>query len=136
MGSGEETEKDSGKKAEEDYLSGVRIRAEVNRIAGLGDGGWRAERDNKIALGQNILREELGYFGDWTGSGYKLDQTTRDRLLAHSRQDIAATFGIADSALRYAYEARQYASWAVLFLVVSIGLNIAILATLLWARLP
>lgn len=42
------------------------------------------------ALSQNILQHELGDFGEWDGPQYKLDDETRDRLLAHARQDAAA----------------------------------------------
>lgn len=42
------------------------------------------------ALGRNILQHELGDFGEWDGLQYKLDDETRDRLLAHARQDAAA----------------------------------------------
>jgi len=41
------------------------------------------------AIGRNILREDLGeYKTDWLAS-YSLDEHTRDRLIAHARQDAA-----------------------------------------------
>lgn len=40
------------------------------------------------ATARNILHEELGYFSD-PQTGYNLDEGTRNRLLAHARQDAA-----------------------------------------------
>jgi hypothetical protein len=45
-------------------------------------------------LAENILQKELGYFSDPL-SNYSLDQETRDRLLAHARQDAAHALIIA-----------------------------------------
>jgi len=40
------------------------------------------------ATARNILHEELGYFTD-EQTVYHLDEPTRDRLIAHTRQDAA-----------------------------------------------
>lgn len=40
------------------------------------------------ATARNILHEELGYFKS-KSTDYTLDEVTRDRLLAHARQDAA-----------------------------------------------
>ena len=40
------------------------------------------------ATARNILHEELGYFSD-PQTGYNLDESTRNRLMAHTRQDAA-----------------------------------------------
>ncbi|MBY5768570.1 hypothetical protein HFN63_00285 [Rhizobium leguminosarum] len=49
-------------------------------------GGGQAEVDATIA--RNILHEDLGHF-DGQLTIYHLDDATRDRLIAHSRQDAA-----------------------------------------------
>ena len=40
------------------------------------------------AIARNVLGEELGRFED-TPTNYTIDQSTRDRLLVHGRQDVA-----------------------------------------------
>ncbi|CCV06714.1 conserved hypothetical protein [Mesorhizobium metallidurans STM 2683] len=45
-----------------------------------------ANRNSMVA--RNILHEELGYFSD-VQTSYSLDEETRDRLIAHGRQDAA-----------------------------------------------
>lgn len=48
-----------------------------------------ASQDNlDAATAQNVLHEDLGYFATKSAE-YDLDQTTRDKLLAHARQDAA-----------------------------------------------
>jgi hypothetical protein len=51
------------------------------------------------AIAQNVLREELGHFGKFDGPSYDLTEGQRDLLLAHGRQDAAAAFVVASSAL-------------------------------------
>lgn len=48
------------------------------------------------ALGRNILKEELGAFTDpFRGAPpYNLDDDTRDRLIAHAREDIASVYSL------------------------------------------
>ena len=121
----------SSEEAEKDFQQRTRIHQSVDQA--VGGNGWIAEDRNNTSLGQNILREEIGYFGTWDGARYNLDQETRDRLLAHIRQDVASSFAMARSAFREAHQARRVAVRAVLFLILSIVLNIAILATL-WIR--
>jgi hypothetical protein len=47
---------------------------------------WNATKNRLVA--QNILHEELGQFSD-IQSMYDLDEATRNRLIAHTRQDAA-----------------------------------------------
>ncbi len=60
-------------------------------------------------LGQNVLREEIGYFGDWEGANYNLTEAEKNRLLAHARQDIASTHSLSTAAMRAALEAQKSA---------------------------
>jgi hypothetical protein len=41
------------------------------------------------AVARSILQEEIGRFGKEHLPLYELDENTRDRLLAHGRQDVA-----------------------------------------------
>ncbi|WP_143543404.1 hypothetical protein [Cereibacter sphaeroides] len=61
------------------------------------------------ALGQNILREEIGYFEDPLNAAqpYKFDSRTRDRLAAHTRQDVAALYGLVTSLTRSTINLRR-----------------------------
>jgi hypothetical protein len=47
--------------------------------------------DNAIAISQNVLHQELGYFPKSPPrAAYEMSESTRDRLIAHARQDAAA----------------------------------------------
>lgn len=96
----------------------------------VGGAGWVAENQTNIYLGRNVLHEELGYFGPWEGTSYSLEQDERDRLLAHTRQDVASAFAMARSSFREAHSARRLATRAVWLIAASVTLNAAILATL------
>ena len=93
----------------------------------LGGDGWLADDQSNVDLGLNIMREEIGFFGPWEGAPYDFDQQTRDRLLAHVRQDAASAFAMARSAFREAHHARRISERLMLILVVSLILNAAIL---------
>jgi hypothetical protein len=123
-GEGETTEQ----RAEADF----EMKDRFNRLVDeeLGGRGYLAEDGTNIALGQNILREEIGYFGPWKGARYSFDEETRDRLLAHGRQDVASAFAMARSAFKEAHWARRVAARAVVLLWVMLLVNLAVLATL------
>lgn len=116
----------STKAAEDAYRRLLTIHDSVDKAAG-GDGQGVDEIGKNAALGQNILRQELGHFGEWDGARYQLDQETRDRLLAHSRQDIASTYGMAVSALKAADNARRIATRACLYTFLTLLVSIAVL---------
>ena len=75
--------------------------AQISAIEGihalLSSDRLRAAPEKAGAFGRNVLQEELGHFGSWTGGSYELDDEQRDRLLAHARQDVAACFGLLTS---------------------------------------
>ena len=94
-----------------------------------GKGTFEAEAHNNDSLGRNILKTDLGDFGPETN--YALDEETRDRLIAHSRQDIAAAHGHARAAFKAAYGARVLARRTALLSCVILLINLIILAKLL-----
>ena len=118
----------SGEKAEKSHQNQANIYRTVDKVSG-GD-GQQAEDHINVALGRNILREELGYFGPWDGAVYNLDDETRDRLIAHSRQDIATTYAMAQSAFREAHEAMRVSVRAVWLLWLLLAMNALVLFSL------
>lgn len=83
-----------------------------------------AEALANVMLGRQILREDLGDYGGKGLATYGLDEETRDRLIAHIRQDVAAVFGHSKSAFKTANNAEKAAKrtgrlvWVVIFLIV------------------
>ncbi len=118
----------SEEKARADYAGKVRAIRILH-----GQDTPSAEMEMHDALGRNVMREETGFFGPWRGAGYSFDKATQDRLLAHTRQDVAATYAMAKSAFRDAHHARRAAQRAQWFLIASLALNVAVLASL-WLR--
>jgi hypothetical protein len=116
----------SKQRADEAFQRQAALQKRLDQI--LGGSGWAREVDTNFALGRNVLREELGEFGDWEGASYALDQATRDRLLAHAREDAAASAAMAKSAFREAYNSAASARRAVLLIGLSLALNVAALA--------
>ena len=80
----------------------------VAQIEGVGTAAY-AEKSAAL-LGQNILREEIGYFGDWEGTNYDLSDAEKNRLVAHTRQDVAAIYSLASTAMKAAMAAQKTAS--------------------------
>ena len=76
-------------------------------------------------LGRQMLREDLGEYGTGGLPTYQMDDETRDRLIAHVRQDVAAVFGHAKSAFQTAKEAEKAAkrtgriAWLLVILLVA-----------------
>lgn len=91
-------------KAEDLY----RLTASLNNEA-YGKNTFAADVANNEALGNNVLKEELGVYEDGGVPllADDLDQRTRDRLISHTRQDVASTFAHAKSAFKAAHEARE-----------------------------
>jgi len=85
-------------------------------------GGGQPEIDATIA--RNILHEDLGHF-DSQLTTYGLDDATRDRLIAHARQDAAhAVMGIG-TLTKEVRGLRRSISAVVVLLVVLIAIEIA-----------
>lgn len=87
-----------------------------------GAGTYDAEASSNDILGKRMLREELGDHGSRGLPVYHLDDETRDRLIAHSRQDVAAAFGHAKSAFKSAKAAEKAAKLSNVLLWVVVGL--------------
>lgn len=114
---------DEGDKA---YRAAVATNNELHGNASLA-----AEIANNNALGNVTLKDDLGaYRGiEILRLADDLDEQTRDRLISHTRQDVASTFAHALSAFKAAHEAREIAkrtrrlSWWILCLVVILVLQ-------------
>ena len=61
------------------------------------------------ATAQNILHEDLGMFGQHGLAQYKIDSETRDRLIAHTRQDASLAAINASTAMDLAADALRIA---------------------------
>lgn len=86
------------------------LRAQIKVMREMG--ATQAAIDAKMA--QNILHEDLGYFASKT-TEYDLDPQTRDKLLAHARQDAAHAVYAAMSA---ANEVRKLRRILLVFAIV------------------
>jgi len=114
---------DEGDKA---YEVAVALHNEVH-----GKGSLAAEIANNNALGDVTLKDDLGTYGgiETLRLADDLDEQTRDRLISHTRQDVASTFAHALSAFKAAHEAKEIAKrtrrlsrW-ILFLVIVLVLQ-------------
>ena len=114
---------DEGDKA---YQAAVALHNEVH-----GKGSLAAEIANNNALGNVTLKDDLGTYGgiETLRLADDLDEQTRDRLISHTRQDVASTFAHALSAFKAAHEAKEIAKrtrrlsrW-ILFLVIVLVLQ-------------
>ncbi|MHC2454523.1 hypothetical protein ACVMIX_001164 [Rhizobium leguminosarum] len=96
------------------------LKVRLDAIRSLG--GDQAAVDAAIA--RNILHEELGQFEDSALATYNLDDTTRDRLIAHARQDAAhAIMGIG-TLTNEVRSLRRSISAVVVLLVVLIAVEL------------
>jgi hypothetical protein len=77
------------------------------------------------ATARNVLHQDLGYFGEEPDT-YSLSEDTRDRLLAHARQD-------ASHAVMNAHNAMQSAAAAVRGTRLLTILLIICTAAIIWA---
>lgn len=114
---------DEGDKA---YQAAVALHNELH-----GKGSLAAEIANNNALGNVTLKDDLGTYGEieTLRLADDLDEQTRDRLISHTRQDVASTFAHALSAFKAAHEAKEIAKrtrrlsrW-ILFLVIVLVLQ-------------
>ena len=82
------------------------------------EAGWSA-------LSKNVLHDDLGYYSDSadTNAIYNLSDETRDRLIAHSRQDAAMVYSQCTDIYHNANEANKWSQWALVFAFVSMCLS-------------
>jgi hypothetical protein len=80
--------------------------------------GWLSvDQQEWEVRARNVLDDDLGRFDDSEKVDYDLDQPTRDRLLAHSRQDVAMVYY---ALVKAEQEARTARVWSWVGLVVSL----------------
>lgn len=104
--------------------------ARVNAANALhGAETYEAEALANDMLGQQMLREDLGNYGAGGRPTYGLDDDTRDRLIAHVRQDVAAVFGHAKSAFKTAKDAEKAAKRTGRVVWLSVALLVVMLIT-------
>jgi hypothetical protein len=73
-------------------------------------------------LGRQILHGDLGNYRDQSGPDYYLDEDTRDRLIAHARQDAAHAVIVSTRTLKIARRL-QWACVAIIALLLLILLR-------------
>lgn len=87
---------------------------------------------NNNLLGSNVLKTDLGLFNQPSSLMFAddLDDRTRDRLISHTREDVAAAYAHAKSAFQAAYAAKEDArrirrlvKWLVFFAIIQIFLS-------------
>lgn len=92
----------------------LKAEVESNREIGL-----RSHTSKWDTMARNVLRDDLGEFEDSIKFEYDLDVKTRDRLIAHTRQDAAMAYYAARAAYLEAVNARIL-SWITLILCLII----------------
>lgn len=85
-------------------------------------GGKVTPADTNAIIARSTLHGELGYLDDGTPTIYNLDEATRDRLIAHARQDASHALLNTISLLK----AMQDGKWTPRLLLVCIALLIYI----------
>jgi hypothetical protein len=93
--------------------------ASIEVAKDMGWFGWGKKPAIWDAMAFNVLQKDLGEFEDSTTIDYGLDESTRDRLIAHARQDAAMAFYAAQAAYREAANARLL-SWLSFILLLVI----------------
>lgn len=81
------------------------------------------------ATSANILQDDLGQFSDSIKFDYHLDDTTRDRLIAHARQDAAMAYLMATDVYDQAKAANNYAKLAAVFAFLTMCAMVFIVTT-------
>lgn len=120
----------SSQKATESHKAACRAIEELGKMTRQTTS--QMEISKAAALGKNILHEELGMFGPWEGENYNLTEGEKSRLLAHTRQDIAATYGLASEGLRAAMDAQKIAKQNKTRLNIIIALLILLMTILVF----
>ncbi|GLK76718.1 hypothetical protein GCM10008171_19720 [Methylopila jiangsuensis] len=82
------------------------IRHDLNARKAMGESG---EIVRSEVIARAMLDQDLGYHSDSLRHDYGLDEATRDRLIAHARQDAANAQGNALAAYKAAISAKRVA---------------------------
>ena len=96
------------------------LAANVQTAKEFGWFGWGKKPAIWEAMARNILRDDLGEFEDSTGFTYDVDEPTRDRLIAHARQDAAMAFYAARAAHTAAAKARFWSTLSCILLSITL----------------
>lgn len=113
-------------KAAQSYKLAAQVTEQVS-----GKGTVETIQQNAALLGQNVVREELGLFGEWEGPNYNLTEVERNRILVNAREDIASTFPLVTEAMKAAVGARKQAEKNKRRINIVLFFQIVIFATLL-----
>jgi hypothetical protein len=93
------------------------MRGDMNAQKLLPGGKWSPE-NYEASFGRNILHEDLDYIGDGSPKTvYSLDDDTRDRLIAHCRQDVAMSYAAISNLRKEMRNLRFQLSLSVLVIV-------------------
>lgn len=76
------------------------------------------------ALARNVLKDDLGEFTNSDPTCYFYDDATRDRLIAHTRQDAAMVYGAVKDTHDNANMANKYAQCAAVFSFVAMCVSL------------
>lgn len=99
------------------------MRAEKNAQSLIAGGKWTPEM-HEAAFGRNILHEDLEYIGDGFHTVYSLNDDVRDRLIAHSRQDIAMAYAAISNLKTEMRRLRTMLSIAILLIIALLSVQV------------
>lgn len=105
-----------------DHTADEELKAALNAIKLIPASKRQKKKLVWSALSKNVLHDDLGYYSDSadTNAIYNLSDETRDRLIAHSRQDAAMVFDACTDIYDHAKSANIYSQWAAVFAFVSL----------------
>ena len=117
--------------ADEALQEKIRMYQEAN--VKVGSSLFQSIKDSNWLTAENMMLREIGAFGPWYKKHLNIDRESRDRLLAHGREDAANALLTSLHALELAIENQRSTSWTHRLLVTSLVLNGLALLTL-WLR--
>ena len=111
----EEGVKTTDELAEEDLIRRLKL---IEKLDGKSDIKHRS-----MTIARNVLHEDLGHFGE-PESSYHLDEKTRDRLIAHARQDAANSMCLIGDLLENIQTLEGRVRWITTTVVINLVLTI------------
>ena len=108
-----------------DHTADEELKAALNAIKLIPASKRQKKKLGWSALSKNVLHDDLGYYSDSadTNAIYNLSDETRDRLIAHIRQDAAMVYSQCEDIYDNANEANKWSQWALVFAFVSMCLS-------------
>ena len=120
--------------AEEALLAASRAQTALEKTMGIKPGDAEYIKKHANMTARNVMQEDIGLFGEPADIPYLFDDETRDRLIAHTRQDAANAMilgsGAIDGIERLQKSARNL-SWVSFILL---GLVLLLLWVVLGGR--